>query len=143
MTMERIVQLRDYEYNNLVEKANLNEKQIDEKAQKLYKERGVAAIDIKLSHENNDYESSFRFDCSAFVWYKDEKFYISEQLRKRLGEILKDTMLFEMRQAYGSHEKLYNVLKRRSKNLSIWKWLMSVVAVSGWIAFALCLIIPK
>ena len=76
--MERIVQLRDYEYNNLVEKANLNEKQIDEKAQKLYKERGVAAIDIKLNHENNNYESSFRFDCSAFVWYKDEKFYIPE-----------------------------------------------------------------
>ena len=143
MTMERIVQLRDYEYNNLVEKANLNEKQIDEKAQKLYKERGVATIDIKLSHENNDYENSFKFDCSAYVWYNDDKFYIPEQLRKRFGKILKDTMLSEMREAYGSPEKIYNVLKRRAKNLSIWKWLMFVVAVSGWIAFALCLIIPK
>ena len=141
--MERIVQLRDYEYNNLVEKANLNEKQIDEKAQKLYKERGVAAIDIKLGYKNNDYESLFRFDCSAFVWYKDEKFYIPEQLRKRFGKILKDTMLSEMRQAYGSPEKIYNVLKRRSKNLLIQVFIMLAVAVSGWIAFALCLIIPK
>ena len=135
--MERIVQLRDYEYNNLIEKANLNEKQINEQAQKLYKERGVASIDIKLAHKNNDWENSFRFDCSAFVWYKDEKFFISEKLRNRLGKILKDSMLMEMREAYGGSEKLYNALKRRSKNLSIWKWITAVVAVSGWVSFIL------
>lgn len=139
MTMERIVQLRDYEYNNLVEKANLNEKHIDEKAQKLYKERGVAGIDIKLGYKNNDYESSFRFDCSAFVWYKDEKFYIPEQLRKRLGKILKDTMLSEMREAYGSSEKIRMSLERERKYSVIFHWVMFVTAVSGWVTFILYL----
>ena len=137
--MERIVQLTDSEYNGLIEKAGLNKKKISEQAQKLYKERGVASIDIKLSHENNEWENSFRFDCSAYVWYKDEKFFIPEELRNRLGKILKDTVLMEMRESYGNSEKLYNALKRRYKNLSIWKWITAVVAVSGWVSFVLYL----
>ncbi len=137
--MERIVQLTDSEYNGLIEKAGLNKKKISEQAQKLYKERGVASIDIKLSHENNEWENSFRFDCSAYVWYKDEKFFIPEELRNRLGKILKDTVLMEMREFYGNSEKLYNALKRRYKNLSIWKWITAVVAVSGWVSFVLYL----
>lgn len=46
--MEKIIQLRDYEYNKIIEKANLNEQQIEEKALSLWREKGVAEITVKL-----------------------------------------------------------------------------------------------
>lgn len=137
--MECIVQLRESEYKDLAEKANLNESQINEKALNLYNDRGVAEIQIKLKHENSDWYNTFRFDCRAFVWYKDEKFFIPEGLRNRLGKILEDTMLWEMRKTYGDSEELFNALKRKSKSLSEWKWITAVMAVSGWVSFVLYL----
>ena len=137
--MERIVQLRESEYKDLFEKANLNESQINEKALMLYNDRGVAEIKIELKHKNSDWYNTFRFDCSAFVWYKDEKFFIPEGLRNRLGKILEDTMLWEMRKTYGDSEELFNALKRKSKSLSEWKWITAVMAVSGWVSFVLYL----
>ena len=137
--MERIVQLRSDEYDSLVEKANLNESQINEKALILYNERGVAQLNIWLKHENNEFNSNFIFDCRAEVWYKDEKFYISKQLRERLGKILKDAVLEKMQEVYGDSEKLLNNLKRKYKYLSLFKWIMFVVAVSGWASFVLYL----
>ena len=139
--MERIVQLRESEYKDLVEKANLNESQINEKALMLYNDRGVAEIQIQLKHENSDWYNTFRFDCSAYVWYKDEKFFIPEGLRNRLGKILKDAMLMEMREVYGESERLFNKLKQQSKGLSAFKWFMAVVATAGWLSFVLCLIL--
>lgn len=115
MIMERIVQLRSDEYDRLVEKANLKESQINEKALSLYNDRGVAEIRIELKHENSDWYNTFRFDCSAFVWYKDGKIFIPEQLRHRLGDILKDKVLFEMRKTYGDSEKLYNRLNASTR----------------------------
>ena len=73
------------------------------------------------------------------MWYKDEKFFIPEGLRNRLGKILEDTMLWEMRKTYGDSEELFNALKRKSKSLSEWKWITAVMAVSGWVSFVLYL----
>lgn len=42
----RIVQLNEYEYNKLNEKATLNDSQIKELAEKYYRERGIFRIDI-------------------------------------------------------------------------------------------------
>lgn len=137
--MEHLVQLRESEYKDLFEKANLNESQINEKALMLYKDRGVAEIKIELKHKNSDWYNTFRFDCSAFVWYKDEKFFIPEGLRNRLGKLLEDTMIWEMRKTYGDSEKLLNALKRKSKSLSEWKRITEVMAVSGWVSFVLYL----
>lgn len=39
--MEKIVQLREYEYNQLVKTANLNEEQIKELAERYYQERSI------------------------------------------------------------------------------------------------------
>lgn len=139
MIMERIVQLRSDEYDSLVEKANLNESQINEKALMLYHDRGVAQLNIWLKHENDNSNSNFTFDCRTEVWYKDEKFYIPKQLRERLGKILKDAVLKEMREEYGDSEKLINKLKLKYKHLLLFKWIMFVVAVSGWVTLALYL----
>jgi len=46
---ERIYQLRESEYNELYEKAKLNDKEIKEFAEKYYQERGVFKITIESS----------------------------------------------------------------------------------------------
>ena len=44
----RIVQLSEYEYNRLQEKAELNDTKIRDLAEKYYQERGVFRIDIRV-----------------------------------------------------------------------------------------------
>jgi len=44
----RIVQLSEYEYNQLQEKAELNDGKIRDLAEKYYQERGVFRIDIRV-----------------------------------------------------------------------------------------------
>jgi len=56
--MERITQLNSSEYEELVEKANINEKLIEKKAEELWKKKGSYRIEVELSFRNqynNDY----------------------------------------------------------------------------------------
>ena len=46
---EKIYQLRESEYNELFEKAKLNDKEVKELAEKYYQERGVFKITIEAS----------------------------------------------------------------------------------------------
>ena len=85
--MRRIIQIDESEYNQLVDKANLNEKQIEEKAVALYEEKGVANVDITVNTDSDCYSSRY-FKCGSFVWYKDERFFISEKLRNNLRKLV-------------------------------------------------------
>ena len=138
--MEKIVQLSEYEYNKLSDLAKLNESQIEDRALKLYKDKGVAKIDITVNvGRDNEYYSTQHFNCSAFVWYKDDKFYIQEKLRDRLGKLIKKCVLNEVSDKYGEPIDLMNQYSKEIHDLQIARFILWTIALSGWAAFAGCL----
>lgn len=138
--MEKIVQLSEYEYNKLSDLAKLNESQIEERALKLYKEKGVAEVDITVKvGRDNEYYSTQRFNCLAFVWYKDNKFYIQEKLRDRLGKLIEKQVIREVSDKYGEPVDLMNKYSKEIHGLQIAKFILWTIALSGWAAFAGCL----
>lgn len=140
MNVTKIVQLSEYEYNDLFELAKLNKGQIEEKALKLYKDKGVARIDIKIeAGRENEYSYTHNFDCFASVWYKDEKFFISEKLRDRLREYIKEQTLSEVMGKYGEPIDLINRYSKKVRDLQIARFILWTIALSGWAAFAGCL----
>ena len=88
LNMRKIVQLDEYEYSKLANLAKLNEKEIEKHAINLWKEKGVAEITIKID-VGRDYNDYCRIDCSTYLFYKDDRFYIPENVRDRFRKIVK------------------------------------------------------
>ena len=84
----RIVQLSEYEYNQLREKAVLNDTKIRDLAEKYYQERGVFRIDIRVGLQDK-YNGDTVFYTNVFSHenglYKNDEFspIITEKGRRR------------------------------------------------------------
>lgn len=137
--MEKIVQLSEFEYNKLSALAKLNESQIEEKALDMYKTKGVAGLKITVKMDTDEYGCEHHFDCSTFVWYKDDKFFIPEELRGRLEEYINRRVLDVIADKYGEPIKWYNRFSKELRDLSLVKYIIWTIAISGWAAFTVCL----
>lgn len=129
--MNRIVQLSEHEYNKLSELAKLNEQSISEQANALWKEKGVAEVTIRVN-TGSDYDDSFSLKCGVDVWYKDQRFYIPERLRRRLEEIIRKYAMESIEERFGDVTKTINQFRKRSKALDRTKYILWGVAASGW-----------
>lgn len=134
--MEKIVQLSEYEYNKLSDLAKINESQIEDRALKLYKEKGIAGLKITVKMDKDEYSYEHHFDCSTFIWYKDEKFFISEKLRRRLEEHIKGRVLDTIVENYGEPIKWLDRFSKERRDLRLVKYIIWTIAISGWAAFA-------
>lgn len=132
--MRKIVQLDDSEYNRIIELANLNEKQIEEKALDLYKSRGVATVEICVRTEN-DTTSQRVFNCDTDVWYKDYKFFMSERLRDRLGEFINKIVEEKVNRDYKTPVALMLRYAKIVEQIKTVRYIMYMLAMSGWVAF--------
>ena len=132
--MRRIIQIDESEYNQLVDKANLNEKQIEEKAVALYEEKGVAKVEVTVSTDDSCYSTRY-FKCSSFVWYKDERFFISEKLRNNLRKFITELVQYKVNQDYAKPERLAADYERKLNFLKNVRYILYAVALSGWAAF--------
>lgn len=132
--MRRIIQIDESEYNQLVDKANLNEKQIEEKAVALYEEKGVAAVEVTVRTDDSCYSTRY-FKCSSFVWYKDERFFISEKLRNNLRKFITELVQYKVNQDYEKPERLAEDYERKLNFLKNVRYIFYAVALSGWAAF--------
>ena len=132
--MRKIVQLDDSEYNRIIELANLNENQIEEKALDLYKSRGVATVEICVRTEN-DTTSQMVFNCDTDVWYKDYKFFISERLRDRLGEFINKIVEEKVNRDYETPGALMLRYAKIVEQIKTVRYIMYMLAMSGWVAF--------
>lgn len=132
--MRRIIQIDESEYNQLVDKANLNEKQIEEKAVALYEEKGVAAVEVTVRTDDSCYSTRY-FKCSSFVWYKDERFFISEKLRNNLRKFITELVKYKVNQDYEKPERLAEDYERKLNFLKNVRYIFYAVALSGWAAF--------
>lgn len=129
--MEKIVQLKDYEYNELYEKAKLNEQQIEEKALSLWKEKGVAEIHITVSTIKN-YKDEYYIKCFASLWYKDGKFQIQEDVRSRFEKIIESAVQNRAEEEFGDLVNTLNILNKRLHDVSRLKVILYAIAASGW-----------
>ena len=129
--MEKIVQLKDYEYNELYEKAKLNEQQIEEKALSLWKEKGVAEIHITVSTIKN-YKDEYYIKCFASLWYKDGKFQIQEDVRSRFEKIIESAVQNRAEEEFGDLVNTRNILNKRLHDVSRLKVILYAIAASGW-----------
>ena len=132
--MQRIIQIDESEYNQLVDKASLNEKQIEERAMNLYKERGAARIEITVRTKSDVYITR-TFSCDSWVFYKDDRFFISEELRARLSSFIAKLVQERINQSYETPQELMTEYSRRLEFLKIAKYIIYAVALSGWAAF--------
>lgn len=132
--MRRIIQINESEYNQLADKASLNEKQIEEIAMNLYKERGAARIEITVRTKSDVYLTR-TFSCDSWVFYKDDRFFISEELRARLSSFIAKLVQERINQSYETPQELMTEYSRRLEFLKIAKYIIYAVALSGWAAF--------
>lgn len=136
--MRKIVQLYDSEYNRIIELANLNEKQIEEKALDLYKSRGVATVEIRVRTEN-DTTSRRVFNCDTDVWYNDDKFFISDRLRDRLGKFINKIVEEKINRDYDTPGALMLRHAKIVEQIKTVRYVMYMLSMSGWVAFVACL----
>lgn len=138
--MEHIVQLSDTEYERLVEMANLNEKKINARAVKLWKNKGACEIRVQIRCKD-DYADSFTIDCEADTLIKDGKFSMSEKLRRKIEEFTKSEVEYAIGYTYGEAIKIINRYGKEMKALAYVRFVLYGISVAGWAAFLMCLLL--
>ena len=109
----RIVQLSEYEYNRLQEKAELNDTKIRDLAEKYYQERGVFRIDIRVGVQEK-YNGDTVFYNNVFSHenglYKNDEFshIITEKGRRKIERILSDACTKTFENNFGDAIKFKN-----------------------------------
>lgn len=141
----RIVQLSEYEYNQLREKAVLNDTKIRDLAEKYYQERGVFRIDIRVGLQdkyNGDtvYYTDV-FSCENGL-YKNDGFspIITEKGRRKIERILSGACMETFENKFGDAIKFKNSYAKALESFSIAKWIAYTIAFSGWGVAAVLLI---
>ena len=134
---ERIYQLRESEYNELFEKAKLNDKEIKELAEKYYQERGVFRIDIRVGLQDK-YNGDTVFYTNVFSCenglYKNNNFkpIITEKGRRKIERILSDACQETFENKFGDAIKFRNYYAKALESFSIVRRIVYAIAFSGW-----------
>lgn len=133
----RIIQLSEYEYNQLQEKAELNDGKIRDLAEKYYQERGVFRIDIRVGLQDK-YNGDTVFYTNVFSHenglYKNDEFspIITEKGRRKIERILSDVCTETFENKFGDAVKFKNGYAKALESFSIAKWIAYTIAFSGW-----------
>ena len=134
---ERIYQLRESEYNELFEKAKLNDKEIKELAEKYYQERGVFRIDIRVGFQDK-YNGDTVFYTNVFSCenglYKNDNFrpIITEKGRRKIERILSDACTETFENKFCDAIKFRNYYAKALGDFSIARRIAYAIAFSGW-----------
>lgn len=129
--MRKIIQLDEYEYNKLADLAKFNEEQIEKRAIGLWKEKGVAEITIKIDTGRN-YDDNCHIDCSTYLFYKDNRFFIPENIRERFRKIIKEDIMWNIEERFGDLKGAINKFNREAKWIGYTKFIFYMMALSGW-----------
>ena len=137
---DKIVQMSVREYESLQRMAKLKEKRIQQEALKLWKERGVANIEISINYRDNHYSGyNHKVDCSAYVWCRESGFTIPEPLRSRIGKLIESFTQNKIDNYIGRPIDLWNSLELERKNLSRLSRILWLISASGWAVAAVLL----
>ena len=134
---EKIVQLSDYEYNQLQEKAELNDTKIRDLAEKYYQERGVFRIDIRTGLQDK-YNGDTVYYTYVFSHEnglcKNDEFspIITEKGRRKIGRILSNACQETFESKFGDAIKFKNCYADALRRFAITRWIAYTIAFSGW-----------
>lgn len=139
---ERIYQLRESEYNELFEKAKLNDKEIKELAEKYYQERGIFKITIDTSIKLKDgdaYQGSIAtFDVNSYCFENGLRRQdslnplLSDRDRRRIIQMVTNICEDTFYKYYGDVIKCRNKISNILSRLQYFKFIMYMIAFSGW-----------
>ena len=133
----RIVQLSEYEYNKLQEKAELNDTKIRDLAEKYYQERGVFRIDIRTELQDK-YNGDTVYYTHVFSHenglYKNDEFgpIITEKGRRKIERILSDACTETFENKFGDAIKFKNRYADVLRRFTVTRWIAYTIAFSGW-----------
>ena len=134
---EKIVQLSEYEYNQLQEKAELTDAKIRDLAEKYNQERGVFRIDIRIGLQDK-YNGDTVYYTNVFSYenglYKNDGFspIITEKGRRKIEMILSDACTETFENKFGDAIKFKNSYAEALERFSIVRWIAYTIAFSGW-----------
>lgn len=144
--MERIVQLRDSEYDKLFQLANMNEKLIQEAEEERWK-KCPAEIDVYIKI-NNDCGEAFKIRCNTHI--EATFFEIPYETKKRICRIIQK----RFRQCIEEHyrrsvevhfEKALTVIKEHEKEQKVLKevrkplWIILAIAALAFVIITIFL----
>lgn len=133
----RIVQLSGYEYNQLQEKAELNDGKIRDLAEKYYQERGVFRIDIRVGFQDK-YNGDTVFYTNVFSHenglYRNDEFspIITEKGRRKIERILSHACQETFENKFGDAVKFKNSYADVLRRFTVTRWIAYTIAFSGW-----------
>lgn len=133
----RIVQLSEYEYNQLQEKAELNDGKIRDLAEKYYQERGVFRIDIRTELQDK-YNGDTVYYTHVFSHenglYKNDEFspIITEKGRRKIERILSYACTETFENKFGDAIKFKNHYADVLRRFTVTRWIAYTIAFSGW-----------
>lgn len=137
--MERIVQLRESEYDNLIKVYQLKNNEISEKAVQIWKEKGVAEIKVIID-ASKEFDGEFTIACDSYIYEKDERFVLPKELRDRFCKMLDREVKWLLDRYYGDAIKVVNTYNKKEQSLNKWFSLAWLIAVSGWVVAAILLL---
>ena len=130
--MERIVQLREYEYKKLCESAKMNDAEIEKRAQKMYEEKGMYGIQLNINCGRTEYNDTIEFFVGGYVkdWHsfpltKDEKKKVSRFVCNRVREMMVDK--------FGTQIDNLNYYENRKRILERRHSIFVGVTILGWL----------
>lgn len=135
--MNKIVQLSEYDYSQLYEKAKLNDKEIKRLAETYYQERGVFRIDLKTGFQDR-YNGNTVYYTTSFSTenglYKHDGFkpILTEKGRRKIERIVKNLCDETFDAKFGNAIKFRNAYANALYRLKFLKWICYTIAFSGW-----------
>lgn len=135
---DKTIELRQHEYDRLLDLANLSESQIKEKALDMYRERGASMIDITIKMDIDNGINRYLF-IPEFSWSGIKDSFASESERKELCENINQMVLKAISSNYGEPLEWLNEYSRKMRIFKMTMRAILTFAISGWLAFIVCL----
>lgn len=135
---ESIMLLRKSEYDKLVELAEANEKEIQDRALKMWKEKGIPQLDIRMeirSLGGRDIIDSgkYKFEAGSYIYNKEGNFCITEKAKERFSNMVREWTHELMERNFGERLMAVNEWNKKVDRLeSIRKRFISFTLI-GWL----------
>jgi hypothetical protein len=142
--MQAIVQLSQKEYEELSKQASYNKNQIEELAEKMYREKGTFEIKINMEIEENDWEGHTTVCLDSYIRdydrYGKYKYEIPYSEKKQISEFVNNQLTKKFERNFGKQIHNRNLYKDKILEFQTLKNKFICLAVFGWLA-ALALVL--
>ena len=135
--MEKIVQLSNYRYEELFEKANLNDALIKKMAKEMYEKEGMAKLQIDIAFRDERYTEynsrDIKLDVRAYTLSNEKGFELTKESIKQLSIFAKNRTIDYMEDRFGRNITKLNYLSGDIKQFKKMRNTFMVVTALGWL----------